>query len=82
MQIQFGYVFHLRRLVGLGGLFLCVFLASSQSIQNRLTRQVLLPDQGCTVFYGADGGMVLGGNNEDFFNQNLVPIPQADRPDF
>jgi hypothetical protein len=27
-----------------------------------------LPDQGCTVFYGADGNAILGGNNEDFIN--------------
>ena len=28
----------------------------------------MLPNQGCTVFYGTDGNMVLGGNNEDFIN--------------
>ncbi len=67
MNIQFGHVFTLKRLVGLGGLLLCVFLSSSHAAL-RPARQVLLPDQGCTVFYGADGSMVLGGNNEDFIN--------------
>ena len=30
--------------------------------------QVLRPGQSCTVFYGADGEVVLAGNNEDFIN--------------
>ena len=30
--------------------------------------QYLRPGQSCTVFYGSDGEVVLGGNNEDFIN--------------
>ena len=46
--------------------FLTGGMAKAQ--MNAASRQVLLPDQGCTVFYGADGNVVLGGNNEDFMN--------------
>jgi hypothetical protein len=28
----------------------------------------VFPDQGCTVIYASDGGMALGGNNEDYVN--------------
>lgn len=51
-----------------GLLALYVFQWSNRSNRDITSRQVLLPDQGCTVFYGVDGETILAGNNEDFIN--------------
>ncbi|RPI34125.1 MAG: hypothetical protein EHM70_03860 [Chloroflexota bacterium] len=54
----------------LRGLLLLISLSFFQikPVNTNQTQPVLLPDQGCTVFYAASEDVALAGNNEDYLN--------------
>ena len=67
MSKRIWMAFAFMLLVGIGLHGLCTTAGPNESDQIGVARQALLPDQGCTVFYGADGNVVSGRQQRRFY---------------